>query len=97
MEDNLAYMEPPEWTMPVRHTLGAVLVVAGRHEEAEQVYRADLAKWPENGWSLFGLSKCLRARVATAEATQVERRFKNAWSNADTKISSTCLCVRGEP
>ena len=97
VEDDLIYMEPPEWTMPVRHTLGAVLVDAGRYEDAEKVYRADLAKWPENGWSLFGLAKCLRARDATGEAEQVERRFKKAWSNADTRISSTCLCVRGEP
>jgi len=96
MEDDLIYMEPPEWTMPVRHTLGAILVDAGRYEDAEKVYRTDLAKWPENGWSLFGLAKCLRARDATGEAEQVERRFKKAWSNADTKIKSTCLCVRGE-
>ena len=96
IEDDLIYMEPPEWTLPVRHTLGAVLVHARRYEEAEKVYRADLAKWPENGWSLFGLSECLRARAAAGEAGQIERRFSKAWSHADTRISSTCLCVRGE-
>ena len=25
--------------------------------EAEKVYRQDLAKWPNNGWSLYGLSR----------------------------------------
>jgi tetratricopeptide (TPR) repeat protein len=93
IEDELVYMEPPEWTIPVRHTLGAILVDAGRYEEAEQTYREDLAEWPENGWSLFGLAKCLRAGGKTSEAEEIEKRFKNVWSNADTTISATCLCV----
>jgi len=28
-----------------------------RFAEAEQVYRDDLARLPENGWSLFGLAQ----------------------------------------
>lgn len=94
IEDDLMYMEPPEWVQPVRHTLGAILVDAGRYAEAEKVYRADLADWPENGWSLYGLEKCLRARDATSEANEVHKRFEQAWSRADTKIVSSCLCVR---
>jgi tetratricopeptide (TPR) repeat protein len=97
LEDDLVYMEPPEWAQPVRHTLGAVLVDAKRYEDAENVYRADLAEWPENGWSLFGLAKCLRARGDAGEADEVEKRFETAWSNADTKIGSSCLCVRAKP
>lgn len=93
IEDQLVYMEPPEWVQPVRHTLGAVLLSAGRHEEAEQVYREDLAKWPDNGWSLYGLSRCARARGATAEAESLESRFRKVWSRADTSIGSSCLCV----
>ncbi len=97
IEDELTYMEPPDWSQPVRHTLGAVLVDAKRFSEAEQVYREDLENWPENGWSLFGLAQCLRARGATAEAEEVEARFRKAWSRADTKIASSCLCVKGRP
>jgi tetratricopeptide (TPR) repeat protein len=93
LEDQLRYMEPPEWMQPVRHTLGAVLLSAGRHEQAERAYRQDLAEWPENGWSLYGLGRCLRMRGATAEAEQVERRFRNTWSRADAPIASSCLCV----
>lgn len=92
-EDQLTYMEPPEWVQPVRHTLGAFLVADGRYDEAEKVYRADLKKWPENGWALYGLEKCLRARGATAEADQVATRFKRAWRKADVRIESSCLCV----
>ena len=93
IEDTLRYMEPPDWFQPTRHSLGAVLVAAGRKEEAAKVYREDLARLPENGWSLYGLSLCLDG-AATAEATAVKTRFEKAWSNADTKIHATCLCVK---
>ncbi|MFO0840636.1 MAG: tetratricopeptide repeat protein [Phycisphaerae bacterium] len=97
VEDDLLYMEPPDWIQPLRHTLGAVLVSAGRFKDAEPVYREDLRRWPENGWSLYGLAECLKSRGADAEAAEVERRFKKAWSRADTQIKSTCLCVsRGD-
>lgn len=93
LEDQLRYMEPPEWIQPVRHTLGAILLSDGRYAEAEKVYREDLKKWPHNGWSLYGLSRCLRARGATEEAERCEAAFKKAWSRADTQIGSSCLCV----
>ncbi len=93
LEDKLRYMEPPEWVQPVRHTLGAVLMSAGRYREAEQAYREDLAKWPENGWSLYGLSRCLQERGAEAEAKEVGERFRRVWSRADAPIASSCLCV----
>lgn len=92
IEDGLKYMEPPEWMQPVRHTLGAVLTAAGRTDEAERVYRDDLKRWPENGWSLFGLAQSLKSK-GLPEAENVELRFKKVWSRADTKIRSTCLCV----
>lgn len=94
LEDELLYMEPPDWIQPVRHTLGAVLLDAGRHLEAEQVYRADLKIWPENGWSLHGLANALRGRDATEEARDVEARFDKAWARSDTRIAASCLCVR---
>jgi tetratricopeptide (TPR) repeat protein len=93
-ETRLLYMEPPEWIQPVRHSLGAVLVSAKRWEEAEQVYRDDLEQWPENGWALFGLAQCLRAKKDDAAAELAQRRFEAAWKRADTKIAATCLCVK---
>jgi Flp pilus assembly protein TadD len=42
-EDALHYDKPPGWILPVRHSLGANLMQAGRFAEAEQVYRDDLA------------------------------------------------------
>ena len=97
IEDGLLYMEPPDWIQPVRHTLGAVLVSAGRIEEAEKVYLEDLGVWPENGWALFGLHQCLQARGAEAEAAAVKRRFARTWAKSDVEICATCLCVPMKP
>ena len=94
LEDQLAYMEPPEWVQPVRHTLGAVLLSAARYDEADRVYRADLQEWPNNGWSLYGLSKALRAQGRTAEADKIQKQFQAVWAGADIKIDSSCLCVQ---
>lgn len=92
IEDGLMYMEPPDWLIPTRHALGAVLVDAGRMNEAEAVYRADLKYWPENGWSLYGLWQCLNAKH-DPQAELVKRRFDKVWEGSDTPLSSTCMCV----
>jgi tetratricopeptide (TPR) repeat protein len=84
-EDALVYGEPPEWTVPVRQELGAVLLAAGRPAEAEAAFRQDLARFPENGWSLHGLATALRAQGRTAEAAQAEARFRTAWAGADVQ------------
>ena len=91
-EDKLVYDEPPDWIQPVRHTLGAVLLRAGRPAEAEIVYREDLRVYPENGWSLMGLRDSLSAQSETAEAVAVDKRFKKQWAKADITPTSTCYC-----
>ena len=90
-EDALRYDEPPDWIQPIRHTLGAALLDAGRAAEAEAVYREDLKRWPENGWSLLGLGRSLRAQGK--DAAEVDRRFKGAWKDADIQATSSCLCL----
>jgi len=54
-EAALVYGEPPEWTVPVRQELGAVLLRAGRDTEAGEVFQADLDRFPRNAWSERGL------------------------------------------
>ncbi|HEX6912342.1 MAG TPA: hypothetical protein VF142_18195 [Longimicrobium sp.] len=84
-EDALVYGEPPEWTVPVRQELGAVLLAAGRPADAEAAFRRDLDRFPDNGWSLHGLAAALRAQGRTAEAAQAEARFRTAWQGADVQ------------
>lgn len=89
IEDRLIYGEPPDWFYPVRHNLGAILLEAGRPHAAEKVYRADLARFPDNGWSLFGLAESLRAQGKKKEAEEVQRRFEIAWQHADVEITAS--------
>jgi predicted Zn-dependent protease len=92
-EDALKYDEPPAWMIPIRHSLGAVLMKAKRFAEAEQVYREDLKRLPDNGWSLFGLSESLREqKKSDDEAAATKVQFQKTWARADTKITTSCLC-----
>jgi tetratricopeptide (TPR) repeat protein len=88
-EDGLVYDEPPAWHQPVRQVLGATLLEAGRAPEAEAVYREDLRRHPNNGWSLFGLGQALRAQNKTAAAAESDRAFQAAWAGADVTLSAS--------
>jgi len=89
IEDRLSYMEPPYWHYPIRHSLGAALLGAGRAAEAETVYREDLKRFPENGWSLYGLRQSLIAQGKTAAADEVASRLDKAWRMADVKLTGS--------
>lgn len=86
LEDKLNYNEPPDWLFSVRHHLGAVLLSARRYKEAEQVYRADLAVFPRNGWALYGLYQTQEAQGNMAGAQLTKTQFDQAWEFADTKL-----------
>ena len=93
MEDALKYDEPPGWLIPVRHSLGAVLMKQQRFAEAEQVYRDDLARLPGNGWSLVGLAESLRKQKKNPdEVARIQAKFEKVWAKADLMITSSCLC-----
>jgi tetratricopeptide (TPR) repeat protein len=87
-EDELTYAEPPEWYLPIRQRLGAILLAAGRPVQAEKVFRADLVQRPENGWSLYGLAQSLKAQNRVKAAAKVEARFEKAWKTADVKLAT---------
>jgi tetratricopeptide (TPR) repeat protein len=95
IEDQLRYDEPPGWMIPVRHALGALLMSKNRFAEAETVYRADLARLPNNGWSLFGLSEALMQQGKMKEVAALRSQFKEIWRKADVTITSSCLCQPG--
>jgi tetratricopeptide (TPR) repeat protein len=84
--DQLPYDEPPVWFYPVRESLGATLLAAGRAPDAERVFREDLEKHPRNARSLFGLQASLAKQGRESEAALVQREFEVAWKNADTKL-----------
>jgi tetratricopeptide (TPR) repeat protein len=90
-EDGLGYDEPADWFFPVRHLLGAELLQAGRSVEAEAVYREDLRRNPNNGWSLFGLAQALRAQGKRNQAAVIDGQFRDAWQHADVTLTASRL------
>jgi hypothetical protein len=83
MEDALNYGEPPDWMLPVRETLGAVLLLGGDAAEAEKVFRAGLAQYPRSGRCLLGLRESLKAQKKDHAARLLAEEFRAAWQNAD--------------
>jgi hypothetical protein len=49
----------------------------------------DLARFLENGWSLFGLWQSLVAQKRTEEARVVRARFERAWARADVTLTAS--------
>jgi tetratricopeptide (TPR) repeat protein len=86
IQDGLAYDEPEAWYIASRETLGALLVKLGRLDEAEKVFREDLARYPRNGRSLFGLMTALQKANKSYEAAMVEQEFNRAWARSDTQL-----------
>ncbi len=71
--------------------------ISWRGAEAETVYKEDLVRFPENGWSLFGLSRAYALQGKAVESEETLRQFEKGWRGADIKINSSCLCQQGTP
>ena len=85
-EDNLNYMEPPEWRFPVRRELGALLLKLGKAQEATTIFWEDLRRHPENGWALHGVVEGTFQTKDLGEMQQAADRFKKAWEHSDTEL-----------
>ncbi len=79
LQDALPYMEPPYWYYPVRQSLGAALLQAGRLDEAEEQFRRALERAPNNGWSYFGLAELYKARGDRDSAARAEAELAKTW------------------
>ena len=91
LEDTNNYTEPPDWPQSMRLYLGNALLVAGRFEEAEAVFRKDLRWHQNNGWSLFGLMKALKAQDKKNEAKVIQKQWSSVWSHADVQMTSPVI------
>lgn len=89
LEDALNYDEPADWSTPTRHYLGAALLKNRDFAAAATAYRQDLAIYPDNGWSLFGLQQSLQGQGKISEARKVQRQFETAWQYADVRLASS--------
>ncbi len=85
--DNLSSTPPAGWYHALRESLGGALLRAGRYQEAEQVFRAGLARRPESPRLLFGLSLALAAGHKPSESEAARDRFQTAWKRADVPLT----------
>ena len=79
LQDTLPYTEPPYWYYPVRQTLAAALLQAGRLPEAEDQFQRALKRAPANGWSYYGLLQVYKARGDATAAAQAEAELAKTW------------------
>jgi tetratricopeptide (TPR) repeat protein len=78
-QDRLPYMEPPYWYYPTRQSLGVALLRSGQLDEAEDVFRASLARTPSNGWALRGLMEVYKQRGDEVSLRLAQQRFRTTW------------------
>lgn len=81
-QDALPYMEPPFWYYPVRQSLGAALLMAGRPAEAAAEFRATLRAQPNNGWAAAGLLRAAEAIGDAAAAREARDLLARSWFGA---------------
>lgn len=79
LQDTLPYTEPPYWYYPVRQSLGAALLQAGKLAEAEEQFRLALKRSPNNGWTHYGLLELYKARGGGDAMRQAEADLAKTW------------------
>ena len=86
-QDTHWFTEPPPWYFPVRQSLGAILLQAGRPADAEAVYAKICAATPATAGHSSASSQSLTAQAKTAEARQADAAFRKAWDRKPTSQS----------
>lgn len=69
----LRNFDPPPWWYPVRRSLAAAYLKAGRPEDAAAAARASLAEWPQDALALRVLAQASGAAQPRAEARRAWR------------------------
>lgn len=86
IEDGI-YLHMLPWYFPLRLAIGDALLKAGDPETAEQAFRDDLNRHPNNPWALYGLAEALQAQGKIQEAKRVADELETAWQYADFALN----------
>ncbi|HJS46668.1 MAG TPA: hypothetical protein VJ773_01640 [Gemmatimonadales bacterium] len=89
IEDGILYNEPPLWYYPVRESLGQAYLAAGRPADAERAYQRDLALFPGNVWSVYGLLQSQRAQGKWADAASTDALYRKVAARADVTLTGS--------
>jgi tetratricopeptide (TPR) repeat protein len=82
IQDALPYLEPEYWYYPIRQSLGAALLMAGRADDAEAVFRKSLIETPNNAWALYGLMQAYETQGDQPARAETEKLFNKAWAGS---------------
>ena len=74
------YRDPPAWWYPVRRSLAAALLAAGRAQEAQKQARAALTTWADDPLTLQVIARAERALGDTAGAARDEALSRRGWT-----------------
>ncbi|HYA17360.1 MAG TPA: hypothetical protein VEF06_07835 [Bryobacteraceae bacterium] len=85
--NNIIYDEPEPLPFAPHHWLGAALLEARRYADAERVYREDLKKHPNNGWSLYGLKAALEGQGKPSG--DVATQFARSWARSEMLLTAS--------
>ena len=75
----MRYSEPPFWYYPVRQSLAAALLQAGKLDDALDEFQRARKRAPNNGWTYFGLAELYRARGDTKSAQDAQAQLAKTW------------------
>ena len=79
IQDTLRYSEPPYWYYPVRQSLAAALMQAGKFDQAREQFQLALKRAPNNGWTHYGLAQLYRKRGDARAAADAEAQLAKTW------------------
>lgn len=83
LEEGMVYNEPRDWILPPLPYLGNVLLKANQFQEAEKVFRKDLAFNPHNIWGLRGLMLAQLYQGKKSEANKTSKALAAAMAYSD--------------
>jgi tetratricopeptide (TPR) repeat protein len=78
-QDKIPYMEPAYWYYPVRQSLGAAYLDAGKPDLAIREFRGALLIAPNNAYALYGLARAYEADKDKKAAKATDKLFAAAW------------------
>jgi tetratricopeptide (TPR) repeat protein len=91
LQDGVGYMEPPYWYYPVRQSLGAALVQAGRYDEAEKQFELALKRAPNSAWTYYGYAELFKARGDADKRSKAEDLVNRTWTGDRALLSLSNL------
>jgi tetratricopeptide (TPR) repeat protein len=77
-QNELPYMEPPYWYVPVDQTLGAILLKGGDAQAAAAAFKQACTKAPNSAGAIYGLMRAEAAAGNPSAADDARRRLNEA-------------------